>query len=417
MAVEGAQVLTRPISVAASRRAISYAPTLSAEAFSSLGCMDGVYEPVVTPAHVPVRETTSIRPGYLWAACLAAAAYAIHYLPIEPFSVASGAGVRRPISAAIIAILAGLLVRNLFTLPGAIRPGCRHIVKKAIPIAIVCTGAGLNLSNVAGLGYTALLITVTCLVVGVAASYGLARTIGLGSRTSLLLGAGTGICGNSAIVAVAPLIDANDKDVVLSIGTVNLFGLLAMLAWPIIGHQLTLTDEAFGIWCGTSIHAVPQVVAAGFAYSPDAGAVATLVKLVRVTLLAPLIFVLALIHSRHTAAATGETDALSIRYSRLIPWFVWGFILLAFLNTMGFLPSLQFPLQGLWSAAGQAPTLRIGSMLTTAGELLLTLAMVAIGLDVNIRELSSVGGRAILAGLLSTVVLGAASLASIAWLL
>ena len=82
--------------------------------------------------------------------------------------------------------------------------------------------------------------------------------MGLNWRTSLLLGTGTGICGNSAIAAVAPLIDAEEDDFVLSVATVNLFGLLAMLAWPAIGGLLHLGDEAFGVWAGTSIHAVPQ---------------------------------------------------------------------------------------------------------------------------------------------------------------
>jgi uncharacterized integral membrane protein (TIGR00698 family) len=378
--------------------------------------MEGVYEPIVTPAVERIRPTAALGSGYLLAAGVAISAYVIHRLPFAPFSVTGDAGVRHPISAAILAIVGGMLLRNTTALPTSIRAGCRHIVKKIIPVAIVCTGAGLNLLNVANVGLAAFVITVLCLVIGVGGGYALGRLLGLNSRTSLLLGAGTGICGNSAIVAVAPLVDADDDDVVLSIGTVNLFGLAAMLLWPVLGHRLAFNDESFGIWCGTTIHAVPQVVAAGFAFSTDAGAVATLIKLVRVTLMAPLVFVLAMIHS-HRAGAKQSGNGLVIHYARLIPWFVWGFVALSALNTLGFIPTLHFPLREFLSNGSGPAQVSVGSLLTLSGELLLTLALAAIGLDVNIRELVSVGGRAVLAGLGSTILLAVGSMLLITMLL
>jgi len=396
---------------------VLYDGGLSADALGSLGCMEGVYEPVVTTTTAAPKPPAALRNGYVLAGGVAVAAYIIHKLPFAPFSVPGEAGVRHPVSAAIIAILAGLLLRNFLALPSSIKAGCRHIVKKVIPVAIVLTGAGLNLLNIANVGLPAFLLTVLCLLIGVGGGFAIGRLLGLGSKTSLLLGAGTGICGNSAIVAVAPLIDAHDDDVVLSIGTVNLFGLLAMLMFPVVGRQLGVGNEAFGIWCGTSIHAVPQVVAAGYAFSPDAGAVATLVKLVRVTMLAPMVFVLALIHSRHTASHPRGNEGPVIHYARLIPWFVWGFVALSALNTFGLIPTLQFPTREQLSAAFQPADVPIGWLLTFCGELLLTLAMAAIGLDVNIRELAGVGGRAVVAGLASTVLLGAASLILITFML
>jgi uncharacterized integral membrane protein (TIGR00698 family) len=390
---------------------------MSPDAFHSLGCMEGVYEPVVAPAVPRPAQHVSLRPGYVLAVGVSLAAYVTHYLPFEPFSVRNEAGVRHPISAAIIAILVGVLLRNVLTLPGNIKGGCRHIVKKLIPVAIVCTGAGLNLLLIASIGVTALAITVVCLLVGVVGGIVIGRMFGLSPRAAMLLGAGTGICGNSAIAAVAPLVDADDDDVVLSIGAVNLLGLVAMLTWPFIGRLLSINSEGFGIWCGTTIHAVPQVVAAGFAFSPAAGAVATIVKLARVTMLAPLVFVLAILHSRHRAAGNLPDDGLAIRYARLVPWFVWGFLGLALLNTLGLIPTLAFPLRGLGGAGGGPVEVQLAAYITWAGELLLTLAMAASGLDVNLRELVGVGGRAVLAGVVSTIVLAAASLAMIALLL
>ncbi len=394
---------------------------LSADAFLSLGSMEGIYTQIVARSEtVAAAKATRalLWPGYLAAGVVALLASLIHYLPIAPFAVASGVGVRHPVSAAIIAILVGLIVRNTFTLPESINAGCKRTVRKVIPLAIVCMGAGLNFTHLISVGLTALLITVVCIAVAIAAGYYAAKLFGLSTKTSLLLGAGTGICGNSAIVAVAPLIDAKDDDVVLSVGTVNLFGLLAMFTWPIVGSQLALSSDQFGVWSGTSIHAVPQVVAAGFAHSADAGTMATLVKLVRVVFLAPIVFVFAVIYAkRHRRTESHESDRLAVRYFRLVPWFVTGFVIFALLNTFGLIPSLNFELTGYLTGTPRLVSVSVSETLTTIGKLLLMLAMAAIGLEVNVRQLTAVGGRVIAAGLVSTVVLGATSLTLIAILM
>ncbi len=398
-----------------------YGASLSAGAILSLGSMEGIYEPVVAapaPA-VPAPKHVVLLPGYVVAAVVAVLAYVIHSLPFAPFTLASNSGVRHPVSAAIIAILVGLVFRNTLSLPDALKTGCRHVVKKVIPAAIVLTGAGLNLANIASIGFTALAVVMLCIAVGILAGYYVGRVVGLSWKTALLLGTGTGICGNSAIVAVAPLIDAEDDDLVLSIATVNLFGLLAMLAWPVVGGLLQLGDEMFGLWVGTSIHAVPQVVAAGFAFSSEAGTLATLVKLVRVTMLAPLVFILAVMYAKHHTTESTANHKLTVRYARLVPWFVWGFVAFAVLNTLGLLPTLDFRLADVLSSTGASRDISValGSLMTGMGKVLLTVAMAAIGLEVNLRMLAGVGKRALQAGLLSTTALGAASLALISVLM
>ncbi len=427
---------------------------ISAEALLSLGCMEGVYEPIVAPvlpsgsdaprvlhsdaihgsaypsfdsmegipgvmepvveraaaAEEAARAKAAFRPGYAAAAMVAGLAYLVHYLPLAPFTVTGGAGaVRHPVSAAIIAIVLGLGLRNMVRLPDSIRAGCKRVVRKMIPIAIVCTGAGMNLKALAAIGVSAFVITVVCIVIAIAGSFYVGRLLGLSRKTSLLLGAGTGICGNSAIVAVAPLIDATDDDVALSVGAVNLFGLVTMLTLPAIGGFLAMGDEAFGIWSGTSIHAVPQVVAAGFAFSPAAGATATLVKLVRVTLLAPLVFVLAIMHAKQSPADAKGTQKLAIHYARFVPWFVWGFGALALLNTFGMIPTLDFALTGL-SGETFPTSVPLAATLKLVGKILLTLAMAAIGLEIDVRQLAGVGAKAITAGFITSAILAAASL-------
>ncbi len=112
------------------------------------------------------------------------------------------------------------------------------------------------------------------------------------------LGIGTAICGGTAIVAAAPVIEAEEAEVVFGVATVTLLGLIGMFLLPVLGHWLALSDKAFGIWAGLAIHQLPQVVAAGFAYSPGAGEQATVVKLARICLLAPIVFIVGFIYAR-----------------------------------------------------------------------------------------------------------------------
>ncbi len=406
-----ADLVTKSSLAAESKPPLALAHGLSSDAFLSLGSMEGMFDAVVRPKTVVVTpHWTRLAPGYALSVGIAALAYLLHELPVAPFSVVGQSGVRHPISPPIIAILIGLAVRNLLTLPESVKAGCKSAIKNYIPIAIVLTGGGLNLAVVSTVGFKAFVIIATCITFALISGYYLSRACGLNAKTALLIGAGTAICGNSAIVATAPLIDAEDDDIVLSIGTVNLFGLLAMLVWPVVGSWLALSADSFALWAGTSIHAVPQVVAAGFAYSAESGTLATLVKLVRVVCLAPMVFFLAIYHARRHAGDQGDSS-ISIRYARLVPWFVWGFVILSLAHTFGLLPALTFRPIVPWPGMGdQTATIELSALCTLLANLLLTMDMAAIGLEVNIRHLAAVGGKAVTAGLLSTLALGAASL-------
>jgi uncharacterized integral membrane protein (TIGR00698 family) len=360
--------------------------------------MEGIHQ---LPRPAPPKSAPRPWWAYVPALLVTALAYGLHYLPVPPFRVVAGQGARYPVSAAIIAMVAGVLVRNLLPLPKPAIESAKGLARRIIPITIVLTGAGLNLLRVASVGSRALLITVLCMAVSMAASIWIGRALGVLHRTRMLIGAGTAICGTSAIVAVAPLIDAEDQDLMLSIGTVNILGLALMFLLPAAGGLLHLGDEAFGVWAGTTIHAVPQVVAAGFAYSASAGALATLVKLVRVTLLAPLLFLIGVLHARRNGSA------VAIRYSRLVPPFVYGFLALALCNTLGLFPVLQFRF-GNWPLA---------DLLANLGEMMLALSMAAMGLEVNVRFLAHTGGRAVLTGAAASVVLCVTSLLLIRLLL
>jgi uncharacterized integral membrane protein (TIGR00698 family) len=327
--------------------------------------------------------------SYLAAVLVTAAAYAIHYLPFPPFL----AGGRRPISAAILAIVLGVLVRNTITLSKKTQAASKQVAKKTLPLTVVLLGASLSLKHIAEIGAATLGIIAAAVVTALGLAWLAGRTLRVSPETALLVGAGTAICGNSAIAAVAPLIEAQEEDLFLSIGVINLLGLLAMLALPLAGSALALPDADFGVWAGATIHAVPQAIAGGFAFSPQAGSVATLTKLVRVGMLAPLALCLSL------ATAGRRRGAAQVDYANLVPWFLWAFLGVFVFNSVGWLPA---------SAA---------RWMTEAGNLALALAMAAVGLDVSLGALLKVGGKALAVGFLSWAGMTAAALGLIRILL
>jgi uncharacterized integral membrane protein (TIGR00698 family) len=380
---------------------------LSPEALRSLDSMEGAYtrpfiekigpKPVVKPA-------PKVSPWAGWAAAIAVAliAYAIHYLPFAPFRVEGEGGVRRPVSAAILAMFLGAIVDTIIPLSKTVLEGAKHAARRTIPVSIVLTGASLSFANAQAAGLRACMVIIVTMTVSMAAAWLIGKMFGVWPRTRLLIGAGTAICGNSAIVAVAPLIDAEDRDMMLSMGAINVVGLVLMFVSPLIGAAIGLNDQGYGVWAGSTLHAVPQAVAAGFAFSEKAGGLATLVKLVRVALLAPLLVVLAFAYAR------SRKDRIAVHYSRLVPPFLWGFFALFLLNSFGYLPALHF--QNGYHVAS-------ADVLAEAGNILLTLAMAAMGLEVNLRMFVKVGGSALAAAAAASAIACAASWAIIRALL
>ena len=355
----------------------SYYSRLSQEALDSLASMEGL------DASEPIRAAVKTKPaspwlGYMAAATVAAVAHGIHLS-------------YKPAGAAILAILIGAIIRNLVAFPAAIQEGCKGLVRRVIPVTIVLTGASLNLTDVAkGLPYLA--VIVAAIAVGTLAAMWAGRLSGARRSTAILVGAGTSICGTSAIVAVAPVIDADDEDLLLSVSTINLLGLLIMLALPLIGGWTGMSSDQFGVWAGTTVHAVPQAVTTGFAFNAQAGAIATLVKLVRVTLLAPFILFVAVMFTK-------RKEGVKLRVSKLLPSFIYGFGALALINTLGLLPDVTFHVLGVATAS----TFALGKILAEAGNLLLTVSMAAMGLEVNLRFLIRTGGPALVTGAVASL--------------
>jgi Predicted membrane protein len=208
-----------------------------------------------------------------------------------------------------------------------------------------------------------------------------------------LIGAGTAICGTSAIVTVASSLQAEDEEITMSAATVNLLGLALMFTLPVLGGLLHMKENAVGIWAGSSIQAVPQAVAAGFAFGPEAGSVATLVKLLRVALLVPYSILIAFLYGTRSQFGSG---GFFVRAWRTVPGFLWGFVALAVLASANLVPTLQF--SPTWLPAGQSYSVTLRALLLQASNILLAFVMAALGLEVGLKSIARVGRPAMLTG-------------------
>jgi uncharacterized integral membrane protein (TIGR00698 family) len=263
-------------------------------------------------------------------------------------------------------------------------------------VGIVLLGARLHFGEMLKVGLTGLLLSGLETAVALGLLLLLARWLNLPRKLGILLGVGTAICGGTAIVATAPVIEAEDKDVAFSVATVTLLGLLGMVALPIIGHLLDLSSKQFGIWAGLAIHQTPQVVAAGYAYSPSnaeyspvAGDTATIVKMARVCLLAPVVFLIGLMHARSKARESSTVGSRKINYLNLFPMFVLGFVGMALLNTLGLLPELTFRNAG-WLGAGTHST-TLASAAEQGSRFCILISMAAVGLETRFAAMRQTG--------------------------
>ncbi len=286
------------------------------------------------------------------------------------------------VSAVAIAIVMGVLLRNLWGLPDPCKPGVSFAVKRLLRVGIALLGAQLSLAQVLRTGGTAVLVVATCIVLAILVVRFLSTQMGLSARLGTLLGVGTSICGVSAIVATAPAIEAKQEETSLAVATITVFGLLAVVVYPVLGRLLGLSDVFFGTWAGTAVNDTSQVVATGLIYSPKAGEVATVVKLTRNLFMAPVIVVLSSIHMAKTRGGDCASSKLaSVSLKTAVPGFVLGFLAMAILNSLGLFPPIVL------------------DAVKIASAWLIVIALAGVGLETNVASLRSIGFRPFYAGL------------------
>ena len=294
-----------------------------------------------------------------------------------------------------------MALRNLLPFTAQLKSGVDVVIKKILPIGIVLLGAGLDFYNLVRVGLGVLLGAAVIIGLIILASRYLSRYFEVGEGLGLLIGIGTAICGSSAIVAAAPVLESKEEDIAVSITAINLLGVLAMLAFPLIGALLFLSPEVYGTWCGLSIHATPQVIAAGFAHHLNgqvAGEIATIVKLTRISLLGPTIFTIGLIYAYHRRKEAVYVQR-SVNYGSLIPPFILFFAAAAFLRTAGFFPDVTLHMTDRFLFGAGDRTLNLATILGIGAKFLITGAMAGVGLITEIQSLRTGGLKPFVVGL------------------
>jgi len=313
----------------------------------------------------------------------------------------------------MVAIVLGMLAGNVLRLPAVFRPGVRLAATGVLRAGIVLLGIRLSFVEVARLGALSVPLVAVTIVAGIAISAAVARTFALPPRLGLLIGVGTSICGVSAIAATGPAIDARDEEVAYSIAVITVFGLLAMLLYPYVGHLLFAGDAtAVGLFLGTAVHDTSQVNGAAMIYrdlhaAPRALDVAVVTKLVRNLCMIAVIPFMAL---RARRGAAPDAAGRRVPLARLFPAFVLGFVLLSAARSFGDAGLAGGRAFGLWDATAWSALCRA---LQDASLGCMVVALTAVGLGTDFRSFRALSLRPFLAGLGAALGVGLVSFAAI----
>lgn len=318
----------------------------------------------------------SALPGLLLCGAVTLAASLLEYAEVRLLG-------RAWLESLVLAILLGTGIRTLHALHPRYEPGIQVGARLLLEIAVVLLGASVSAGALLENGVELIGGIAAVVVFAILLSYAIGRGAGLSKKMAMLIACGNSICGNSAIAAVAPVIDADGKDVAASIAFTAVLGVVVVLGLPLLAGLLSFTPVQYGVFAGLTVYAVPQVLAATSPVSAASVHIGTLVKLVRVLMLGPVVLALS-VFGRGSGPAR---PALG----HLVPWFIAGFLLLLCLRTLGWIP--QAALKPAHEAA----------------KLLTVVSMAALGLGVDARAVWRAGGRVVAVVVSSLLGLGAIS--------
>ncbi len=288
----------------------------------------------------------------------------------------------------VFAIVIGVALASTGRLPATILPGVRLASRTLLQWSIVLLGANLSVAELASGGARSLPVMLGTFVIVMTLAFVIGKALGLDRDVRRLLGVGTAICGGSAIAAVSGVIEADEADVAYALGSVFLFNVIAVIAFPLLGHAMHLSQQAFGLWAGTAVNDTSSVVATAFSYGQDAGNAGVIVKLTRTLLIVPVVLFYAAKRMRYLRA-----EGRSVNWRATIPWFVLWFLLLAIVNSLGWIP-----------AAAHVP-------LGHAALFAIVVALAGVGLSSDVSKMISAGVRPLLLGAFLWIAIAASSLA------
>ena len=290
------------------------------------------------------------------------------------------------IGAAVIAMFIGMILNSFLKETALFTSGCKFTSKKVLKFAIILLGLSLNITTILQVGKLSLTVMIFTLLTCFGGGYFIGKALGLNWKLSNLISAGTGICGGSAIAAIAPTIDAEDTDIAYAMSATFLFDMAMIILFPIMGRALGMTDQAFGIWAGTAVNDTSSVVATGYAFSEGAGDFATMVKLTRTLAIIPTVITFAFVQlrlKRKEAVANNQTKgALKADFSivKIFAWFILGFLAMSIVTSLISIPAA------------------VVSGTKTTSKFLMVCALAAIGVNTSFKDMKKSGIKPMIHG-------------------
>ena len=290
------------------------------------------------------------------------------------------------IGSAVIALFIGMILNHFLWNTKVFASGLKFTSKKILKLAIILLGLSLNITTILNVGKMSLTVMIFTLLTCFGGGYFIGKALGLNWKLSNLISAGTGICGGSAIAAIAPTIDADDNDVAYAMSATFLFDMAMIVLFPIMGQAIGMTDQAFGIWAGTAVNDTSSVVATGYAFSDGAGDFATMVKLTRTLAIIPTVITFAFVQLRLKRkealenSQNGSELKANFSIAKIFPWFILGFLAMSIAASV-------FPIPAA-----------VVSGTKSASKFLMVCALAAIGLNTSFSSMKKAGIRPMIHG-------------------
>ncbi len=277
----------------------------------------------------------------------------------------------------VLALFIGMIINQIKKPDELVQKGLKFTSKKVLKFSIILLGASLSIETILHIGRLSLTVMIFTLLTCFGCGHFIGKWLNINWKLSNMISAGTGICGGSAIAAMAPVINAEDKDIAYAMSATFLFDMAMILLFPIMGKLMGLSDIAYGLWAGTAVNDTSSVVAAGYAFSEAAGDFATMVKLTRTLSIIPTVLVFSIINVRVNIKEESKngiiTEKNKVKLSSLFPWFILMFIGMSFVNSIGLIP------------AGVSISMK------SISKFLMVSALAAIGLNTDFQEIKSSG--------------------------
>ena len=311
---------------------------------------------------------------------------------------------KSPISTAMIAILLGIFFGNFFKIRDTFQKGLDFTRDYLLKLGIICLGIQLKPFEFLDFGKIAIPLILICIISVLIIIKLLIKKLKIPTRMAYLISIGSTVCGTTAIMATAPVIKANKSEVSYAIANITLFGILSMLLYPYFANFYFESNSLFaGLFLGTAIHETAQVAAAGLIYdqqfnSPETLNIATVTKLIRNTSLIIMIPLFALLYNR------GKKNQKNYSILNIFPYFVLGFIGMIILRNVGDF----FFSMGIYNNWNE-----IVNFIKSGSKILLTMAMAAIGLSTNFKDVKNMGHRPFVVGFVSMLTVGIVSILTI----